>query len=123
MARKANRFNFDTTYSLEVEMPDDTLPEFEFEVSAHVNAYDPGRLSGPPENCYPPEGGDCDDIALFLDGRELTEEEFKALGGSWDKLRASVEEAFAGQEADYPDDRDPCDYDDYDRSDYFGNDD
>jgi len=34
----------------------------ELEVTATVTAYDPGVTSGPPERCYPPEGGDVEDI-------------------------------------------------------------
>jgi len=33
--------------------------EFEIEVDSW-SAFDPGRTSGPPENCYPPEGGEVE---------------------------------------------------------------
>jgi len=39
----------------EYECPDcQTIATFE------ITPYDPGRTSGPPEDCYPPEGGEAD---------------------------------------------------------------
>ena len=40
--------------------------EHEVEVFGTVVPYDPGVLSGPPEGCYPPEGGEVEDIGLTL---------------------------------------------------------
>lgn len=46
-----------------------TIEEYEFcgelytlelDVSYKLTPYDPGCTMGPPENCYPPEGGDID---------------------------------------------------------------
>ena len=34
--------------------------EIEATASIYTTPYDPGRFTGPPEECYPPEGGDFD---------------------------------------------------------------
>lgn len=46
---------------IEIEYGDNysKLDLFEIEADGY-NAYDPGRTSGPPERCYPPEGGFCE---------------------------------------------------------------
>ena len=51
--------------------------EFELVIDYDINPYDPGRTSGPPEDCYPPEGGDVTDLRATLDGKpfELTSDE------------------------------------------------
>ncbi len=36
------------------------------DVNATITDYDPGVLSGPPENCYPPEGGEVEDLEVFF---------------------------------------------------------
>jgi len=45
------------TIHLEVEINPGEYREDEFWVTYEVEPYVPGKLSGPPENCYPPEGG------------------------------------------------------------------
>lgn len=44
------------------------LGGFEIVCNVDITPYDPGVTSGPPERCYPPEGGDVDinDIRLRL---------------------------------------------------------
>ena len=46
-----------------------------------IDPYDPGRISGPPEDCYPPEGGGVTDLFAFKPGTneiiELTDAERK----------------------------------------------
>ena len=37
-----------------------TCPECEWEILYHVSPVIPGRLSGPPDQCYPDEGGEID---------------------------------------------------------------
>lgn len=46
------------SFYVEHEVPGGDLVEFEYEVEADsYEPYVPGKISGPPENCYPPEGG------------------------------------------------------------------
>ena len=50
---------------------DDT--DIDLEIDYSVTPYDPGCTYGPPEDCYPPEGGEIDDLAIFgPDGKEFT---------------------------------------------------
>lgn len=42
---------------LEIEVEPGVFREDEFEVPYEVEPYVPGYTSGPPEKCYPPEGG------------------------------------------------------------------
>jgi len=35
--------------------------------------YDSGRTSGPPEQCYPPEGGDAELNSVTINGEEIIE--------------------------------------------------
>jgi hypothetical protein len=93
------RFNFDTHFSFENEEGE----EFEFDVSANVNPYHPAKLSGPPEDCYPAEGGDCDDWQLFRDGKPISNDEFEKMGGDLDELKESIEEDAQNYEPDVPD--------------------
>lgn len=76
---------------------EDMNQQFDYEVSfedeiGHCVAFDvtytpgdPGKLSGPPENCYPPTGPDIDIENLRVNlgkgkTRKLTAEDFKAIG-------------------------------------------
>jgi len=84
--------------------------EHEVEVSANVTPFDPGRFTGPPEDCYPPEGGEVEDIEgrIALDNGVLfvfTESDLRALAGAeWvdyavEELREADDRAFvAAQE-------------------------
>ena len=49
----------------EIETPDDA---FIINISYRVEAYDPGRTIGPPEHCYPPEGGGVELLNVQRDG-------------------------------------------------------
>jgi hypothetical protein len=67
-----------TTYR---ELEDGT--EVELTVTYTITPYDPGISYGPPERCYPPEGGDVEIVAVTDDAGnviEPTEAELKA----WD---------------------------------------
>jgi hypothetical protein len=51
--------------------------EIEVQVTGRVIPYDPGICSGPPEICYPPEGGEVEDVEATVAGKpfELTASE------------------------------------------------
>jgi hypothetical protein len=38
----------------------------EFDIEGSVSKYIPAKISGPPENCYPAEGGDLEDWEITL---------------------------------------------------------
>lgn len=40
--------------------------ETEIEVEYSISAYDPGVIFGPPERCYPPEGGEVEIMGAWL---------------------------------------------------------
>lgn len=44
--------------------------EVELHFECSVSPYDPGRSSGPPESCYPPEGGEVEDIETSVMNRD-----------------------------------------------------
>jgi hypothetical protein len=48
------------TFDMTVELFD-----LEWEVELTISDYDPGVISGLPENCYPPEGGELEGIKLI----------------------------------------------------------
>ncbi len=55
-------------------MPNGADGEVEYinlDVSARITAYDPGRLSGPPEWCYPAEGGEVEDLQAVMPTGEI----------------------------------------------------
>lgn len=45
--------------------------EVEVEVYVRLSPVDPGRYSGPPEDCYPAEGGDVLDFTVSVEGVKL----------------------------------------------------
>ena len=45
---------------------------FDLEIEYTLSPYDPGRIYGRPEDCYPHEGGEIEDLEVFLDGREFS---------------------------------------------------
>lgn len=74
-----------TTINITLE-DDDRLVEFE--VDGSVSPYCPAKISGPPESCYPAEGGELEDITditltrFECAGRtltDLTQDEIKVL--------------------------------------------
>lgn len=77
--------------------------ELELDISAK-GYYDPGRLSGPPEDCYPPEG-ELEITSIELDGKKwdgrLTDEEHdKVVEKLWDSQESDEEDYY---DDDYPD--------------------
>ena len=93
-------------------VPEDAeVVELEVEISGSVDPYDPGRAHGLPEDCYPPEGGVCEDLVATLDGKpfELTSKEGKrAEEVLEEQARSSDECPDSGSDRDYDrdDDRD-----------------
>lgn len=89
------------TYEIECG-PDDILYTFVYE----VEPYDPGVCSGPPERCYPPEGGFATvNEVRGPDGVEIPEAKYKELGIDMEK----IEEACYLDWADKQGDDDPPD--------------
>jgi hypothetical protein len=81
----------------------------EVECYASFSPVIPGRYSGPPEDCYPDEGGDLDDFTATVDGKDfpLTDEEEKRA------VDSCAKDAFdPANRDDYYDGPDPDDYDD-----------
>lgn len=48
-----------------------TWLEIEIEVEFDATSYDPGVTSGPPENCYPPEGGEVEIQAITYNSKPI----------------------------------------------------
>lgn len=48
----------------------------EYTVKAEVSPYDPGRTSGPPEKCYPPEGGEVERKEVYYVDTKVSCPEF-----------------------------------------------
>ena len=75
--------------------------------------YHKGYTSGPPEKCYPAEGGYCEDVTAFDEAGktfDLTEEETEAAQEYlWemycDKMEAAYEDSLEYPEDNYPDSR------------------
>ena len=75
--------------------------ETEYDIEASWVPYDPGKISGPPENCYPPEGGYAEDVTVKFKGVEIKEIEWAARGIKQDDIDAALEEAVAQDDRDY----------------------
>lgn len=78
---------------------DDT--ETIYEIECDVTPYDPGRTYGPPEKCYPPEGGECEIVSVKLNGKEIPYAEWEKIG-----LDAKVEDEIEQAVADRLSERD-----------------
>lgn len=83
-------------------------------VEGTATPYDPGRTSGPPEDCYPPEGGEVeiDTVWLVREGTELEISPLLLLLGdaAFARLQELTEAALANREPDCAEDYD-FDYD------------
>lgn len=78
------------------ESEDDDSESREIEVEVSFTPGTPGRLYGPPEDCYPPEGPEVEVLsARFTDtgeSVELTNHEYDLLA---EKIEANAESAYA----------------------------
>ena len=59
------------------------LGDLEFECGLDVSPIIPGRFSGPPEDCYPDEGGDVDFTGAWL---------IEPSGSNWKRCRDATAE-------------------------------
>lgn len=51
-----------------------------YDINCEVTPYDPGRTYGPPEKCYPPEGGEVEIESVCKDGVEIPYEDWEKIG-------------------------------------------
>jgi hypothetical protein len=106
------------THSIRYIFEGDDLPDghllagqtWTFDIEADVSPYDPGCTYGPPENCYPPEGGEIDITEIELIEPKMPDEEQKKVVAVFremidvdPKLRERIEEKLF--EASQSDDR------------------
>ena len=72
-------------------------------VSGDVTAFCPGRICGPPERCYPDEGGDVEVTGSWLNGEEveLTEDEIAQAEEALLQAAADAAEDYAVSRAEY----------------------
>ena len=48
-----------------------TYLEIKIEVKFNATPFDPGVTYGPPENCYPPEGGEVEILSVLYNDKPL----------------------------------------------------
>ena len=95
-----------------IELPDGT--EVLYDIECDVTPYDPGVCFGPPERCYPPEGGEVEILKIELqglDGKPLIEVPhllWRSIGLN-EKVIGRIEEAAAEKACDLSVDDDPPD--------------
>jgi len=70
-------------HTMYAEIPNEAgeLVEYTFEVDVDVTPGAPGRLSGPPEDCYPPEPAEVEygDVCCVETGRVFSVDEWELL--------------------------------------------
>lgn len=71
--------------------------DVEFEVEFNSSPYVPAKISGPPEHCYPAEGGDVEIESIFIGEFEVSDVISEA---TRDKLQDLAEEAAPELEAE-----------------------
>ncbi len=70
------------SHSLEFEFEvsdddaEDGLRVLKVEAEVKVSPYDAGCCSGPPESCYPPEGGEVEIDSVTIDGKPWVEKDW-----------------------------------------------
>ncbi len=78
-------------------------PEMELLVEGNATPYDPGVTSGPPECCYPPEGGEVEieNVYATHPGQmrpiKLEVSPLITYLAAWPELEAMVEDALANR--------------------------
>ena len=78
-------------------------PELELLVEGNATPYDPGVTSGPPERCYPPEGGEVEieNVYATHPGQmrpiKLEVSPLITYLAAWPELEAMVEDALANR--------------------------
>lgn len=83
--------------------------EMELLVEGNATPYDPGVTRGPPEACYPPEGGEVEieNVYATHPGQvhpiKLEVSPLITYLAAWEKLEALVEEYLANRAYDGPD--------------------
>ena len=80
----------------------ETVYEIECGLTPYVAAY----ISGPPEKCYPAEGGECEIIAVRLGKMDIPSSEWAARGIDLKKVEEQAWEAAPSKEDDDPPERD-----------------
>ena len=73
------------------------IGDVEFEVEFSSTPYVPARISGPPENCYPAEGGEVEIESISIGGFEVSD---VISEDTRDKLQNLAEEAAPELEAE-----------------------
>lgn len=95
-------------FSIELALED---VELGLTVEGNATPYDPGVTSGPPEACYPPEGGEVEIENVYVTHCGTTKpirleiSPLITLLQAWEKLEEMTEQALADQppeEPDYP---------------------
>ena len=83
-------------------------PEMELLVEGNATPYDPGVTSGPPERCYPPEGGEVEIENVYathpgqMRSIKLEVSPLITYLAAWPKLEAMVENVLANQADEGP---------------------
>ena len=97
-----------TKFSVELALDDAYLS---VTVEGNATPYDPGVTSGPPERCYPPEGGEVEIENVWLEhpgnrdrpAMKLEISPLLLLLDAFEKLQEMTEQALADQAPDEPD--------------------
>lgn len=85
--------------------PDGSETETVYEIECYLTPYDPGRTYGPPEKCYPPEGGECEILSVKLNGVEVKDWEKSIDKDMEEAIAVAAVENAPGPDDDPPDPR------------------
>jgi hypothetical protein len=73
------------TVHVDHRLGDDNFLEYEYKLDVDWEPFVPGRLSGPPEDCYPDEGGGADVIEDDVERRLASDSKAK-----WETVSFSI---------------------------------